>query len=52
MGEMRNAYRILIGKPEAKRQFGRPKRRWEDNIKMDVLETRLKMQQWYPRSLL
>jgi hypothetical protein len=33
---MRNAYRYLIGKFEAKRQLGRPKRRWEDNINMDL----------------
>jgi hypothetical protein len=38
MGEMRNAYRILVGKPEVKRPLGRPKRRWEDNIKMDLRE--------------
>jgi hypothetical protein len=35
-GDMRNAYRILIGKPEGKRPLGRPRRRWEDNIKMDL----------------
>jgi hypothetical protein len=33
--ERRNAYRILMGKPEEKRPLGRPKRRWVDNIKMD-----------------
>jgi hypothetical protein len=38
MGEMRNAYNILIGKPEGKRSLGRPRRRWEDNIRMDVRE--------------
>jgi hypothetical protein len=38
MGETRNAYRILVGKPEEKRPLGRPKRRWVDNIKMDVSE--------------
>jgi hypothetical protein len=34
MGEKRNVYRILVGKPEAKRPLGRPRRRWEDNIKI------------------
>jgi hypothetical protein len=34
MGEKRNAYRNLVGKPEGKKPLGRPKRRWEDNIKM------------------
>jgi len=38
MGERRNAYRILVGKPEGKRLLGRPKRRWEDNIKLDLQE--------------
>jgi hypothetical protein len=38
MGETRNAYRILVGKQEGKRQLGRPRRRWVDNIKMDVGE--------------
>jgi hypothetical protein len=38
MGEKRNAYRLLVGKPEGKRPLGRPKRRWVDNIKMDLLE--------------
>jgi hypothetical protein len=40
MGETRNAYRILVGKPEGKRPLGRPRRRWVDNIKMDLRETR------------
>jgi hypothetical protein len=35
MGEMRNVYKILVGKPEGRRQFGRPRHRWEDNIRMD-----------------
>jgi hypothetical protein len=35
MGEKRNTYRILVGKPEGKRPLGRPRRRWADNIKMD-----------------
>jgi hypothetical protein len=38
MGEKRNAYRLLVGKPEGKRPLGRPRRRWVDNIKMDLLE--------------
>ncbi|KAJ4427892.1 hypothetical protein ANN_23900 [Periplaneta americana] len=36
MGESRNAYRVLVGRPEGKRPLGRPRRRWEDNIKMDL----------------
>jgi hypothetical protein len=35
---MRNAYRILVGNPEGKRPLGRPRRRWVDNIKMDLRE--------------
>jgi hypothetical protein len=38
MGEKRNAYRILVGKPEGNRPLGRPRRRWVDNIKMDLRE--------------
>jgi hypothetical protein len=38
MVEKRNAYRTLVGKPEGKRPLGIPKRRWEDNIKMDLRE--------------
>jgi hypothetical protein len=38
MGEKRNVYRLLVGKPEGKRPLGRPRRRWVDNIKMDLLE--------------
>jgi hypothetical protein len=36
MGEMRNPYRILVGKPEGKRPLRRPRRRWVDNIKIDL----------------
>jgi hypothetical protein len=36
MAERRGVYRVLVGKPEGKRPRGRPKRRWEDNIKMDL----------------
>jgi hypothetical protein len=38
MEETRNAYRILVGKPEGKRPLGRPRRRWVENIKMDLRE--------------
>jgi hypothetical protein len=38
IGEMRGAYRALVGKLEERRQFERPSRRWEDNIKMDIRE--------------
>jgi hypothetical protein len=38
MGEKRNAYRILVGMPEGMRPLGRPRRRWVDNIKMDLTE--------------
>jgi hypothetical protein len=38
MGEKRNAYRILVGNPEGMRPLGRPRRRWVDNIKMDLRE--------------
>ena len=38
MGEGRNAYRILIGKPETKRLLGRPRRRWENNFKLYLKE--------------
>jgi hypothetical protein len=38
MGEKVTAYRLLVGKPEGKRPLGRPRRRWVDNFKMDLLE--------------
>jgi hypothetical protein len=38
MGGMRNVYSILVGKPEGKRPLGRPRRRWEDNIRTDHRE--------------
>jgi hypothetical protein len=38
MGEMRNAYNILVGKPKGKRPLGRPRHRWEFNIRMDLRE--------------
>jgi hypothetical protein len=39
MGVKRNAYRILMGKPEGKRPLGTPRYRWVDNVKMDLRET-------------
>ena len=38
MGERRDVYRVLVGKPEGKKPLGRPRLRWEDNIKMDLQE--------------
>jgi hypothetical protein len=38
LGENRNAYRILVGIPEGKRPLGRPRHRWVDNIKMELIE--------------
>jgi hypothetical protein len=38
MGERLGAYKVLVGKPEGKRLLGRPRHRWEDNIKMDIQE--------------
>jgi hypothetical protein len=40
MGQKRNAYKILLGKPEGKRRLGRPRRRWVNNIKMDLREVK------------
>jgi hypothetical protein len=42
-GEKKNAYRILVGKPDGKRPLGRTRRGWEDNIKMDIREVRSDM---------
>jgi hypothetical protein len=39
MREKRNAYRILVGKPEGRRPLGKPRRRWEDNIRINLRET-------------
>jgi hypothetical protein len=38
MGEERDVHRVLVGKPDGKRPLGRPRRRWEDNIRMDFQE--------------
>jgi hypothetical protein len=38
MGEKRNVYRLLVGKPEGRRPLGRPRRRWLDNIRMDLVD--------------
>jgi hypothetical protein len=46
MGEKRIVYRLLVGKPEGKRSLGRPRRRWIDNIKMDLLEIGLSVVDW------
>jgi hypothetical protein len=46
MGENRNAYRILVGKPEGKRPLRRPRRRWMDNIKMDLREKGWGSMEW------
>jgi hypothetical protein len=45
-GEKRNAYRILVGKPEGKRSLGRPRRRWVDNIKLDLRDIRWGVMDW------
>jgi hypothetical protein len=46
MGEKRNVYRLLVGEPEGKRPLGRPRCRWMDNIKMDILEIGLSVADW------
>jgi hypothetical protein len=46
MGEVRGAYNILVGKPEGRRPLGRPKHRWDDNIKMDLGETWFRDVDW------
>ncbi|KAJ4435384.1 hypothetical protein ANN_17998 [Periplaneta americana] len=46
MGESRNAYRVLVGRSEGKRPLGRPRRRWEDNIKMDLREVGYDDRDW------
>ena len=46
MGERRGVYRVLVGKPEGKRPLGRPRRRWEDNIKIDLQEVECWSMDW------
>jgi len=46
MGEMRNVHEILIGKPEGKKPFERPRRGWEDNTRMDLRETECEDVDW------
>ena len=46
MGEGREVHRVLVGKPEGKRPLGRPRRRWEDNIKMDLQEVGGDCEDW------
>jgi hypothetical protein len=45
-GEGRGVYRVLVGRPEGKRPLGRPRRRWEDNIKMDLREIGIEWANW------
>jgi hypothetical protein len=45
-GEERSVYRVLVGKPEGKKPLGRPRRRWEDNIRMDLQEVRCGGMDW------
>jgi hypothetical protein len=46
MGEGRGAYRVLVGRPKGKRPLGRPRHRWEDNIKMDLGEIGIDGSNW------
>ena len=46
MEQSTNAYRVLVGKPEGKRPLGRPRSRWEDNIKMDLMEVSFDPGEW------
>jgi hypothetical protein len=46
MGAKRNVHRLLVGTPEGKRPLGRPRRRWMDNIKIDLLEIGLSVVDW------
>jgi hypothetical protein len=46
MGEVRGVYRVLVGRPEGKRPLSRPRRRWEDNIQLDLRETGIDEANW------
>ena len=46
MGERRGVYRVLVGKPEGTRQLGRSRRRWKDNINMDLQEVGCRGMDW------
>jgi len=46
MGEKRGVYRVLVGKPEGRRPLGRPRRRWVDNIRMDLQEVGCVYMDW------
>jgi hypothetical protein len=46
MGRKTNVYRLLVGNPEGRRPLGRPRRRWMDNIKIDLLEIGLSVGNW------
>jgi hypothetical protein len=46
MGEERNVYKVLVGKPEGKKPLGRPRRSWEDGIRMDLREIGLGCVDW------
>ena len=46
MEQSRNAYRVLVGKPESKRPLGRPRRTWQDNTKMDFWEVGCDPRDW------
>jgi hypothetical protein len=46
MGEGRGVYRVLVGKPEGKRPLGRPRRRWEDNVRVDLQEVGRGCEDW------
>ena len=46
MGEGRDLYRVLVGKPEGKRPLGRPKRKWEDNIKINLPQVGCRVMDW------